>query len=302
MINSVKSMLSAFRRSGGAVSRRGLNFIGLNLSLCAAFVLVCIEYSVPVPEKLNYTYLIIRGLTLLAHLVMFSLVIFISLKRYIKYSVVSGLFLYQIATLIALLLVFRSFEHIVFFVIRDLAYLIGGVFIAAGSTAWVVLTYKMSVQDALTKTHNRRFFEAAIEHYLKGRQEEPKSSFLMSLDLDDFKKINDDFGHAKGDEVLKIVADVLRTNARSGDIICRSGGEEFEVLLLNCDLDDAKGIADRILENLISRTPSKLPRLTASIGLTQIFLEDSADTCRKRADDAMYQAKRRGKAQVIFQD
>jgi diguanylate cyclase (GGDEF)-like protein len=302
MISSIKTMFSAFRRSGGAVNRKGLNFIGLNLSISAAFILVCIEYSHSVSGDWDYIHLVLRSLTIVTHIAMFSLVIFISLKRHIKYSVVSGLFLYQIGTLVSLMNVFRVFDHNTFFVIRDLAYFSGGVFIAAGSTAWVVLTYKMSVQDALTKTHNRRFFEAAIEHYLKGRQEQTKSSFLMSLDLDDFKKVNDDFGHAKGDEVLKIVAEVLKNNARVGDIVCRSGGEEFEVLLLNCELDDAKGIAKRVLNNLIERTPDNLPKLTASIGLTQIFLEDSADSARKRADDAMYKAKRGGKAQVIYQD
>ena len=302
MISSIKTMFSAFRRSGGAVNRKGLNFIGLNLSISAAFILVCIEYSHSVSGDWDYIHLVLRSLTIVTHIAMFSLVIFISLKRHIKYSVVSGLFLYQIGTLVSLMNVFRVFDHNTFFVIRDLAYFSGGVFIAAGSTAWVVLTYKMSVQDALAKTHNRRFFEAAIEHYLKGRQEQTKSSFLMSLDLDDFKKVNDDFGHAKGDEVLKIVAEVLKNNARVGDIVCRSGGEEFEVLLLNCELDDAKGIAKRVLNNLIERTPDNLPKLTASIGLTQIFLEDSADSARKRADDAMYKAKRGGKAQVIYQD
>jgi diguanylate cyclase (GGDEF)-like protein len=295
-------MFSAFRRSGGAVNRKGLNFIGLNLAISAAFVLTFLECSRPYLGELNYTYLMLRLLTITAHLVMFSLVIFISLKRHIKYSVVLGLFLYQIATIVSLLSVFRELEHDTFIIVRDLAYFFGGILIAAGSTAWVVLTYKMSVQDALTRTHNRRFFEAAIEHYLRGQQSEVKSSFLMSLDLDDFKRINDDFGHAKGDEVLKIVADVLTKNAREGDIVCRSGGEEFEVLLLNCELQNAKGIAQRVLDNLIARTPENMPRLTASIGLTQIFLEDSADSARKRADDAMYQAKRGGKAQVIYKD
>jgi diguanylate cyclase (GGDEF)-like protein len=295
-------MFSAFRRSGGAVSRRGLNFIGLNLALNVVFIMAFFEHSRPIQGDINYIYLALRALTISAHLVMFSLVIFISLKRHIKYSVVSGLFLYQIATLVSLLSVFREIEHDNFIIIRDVAYFIGGLFIAAGSTAWVVLTYKMSVQDALTKTHNRRFFEATIEHYLRVQNSDIKSSFLMSLDLDDFKKINDKFGHAKGDEVLKIVADVLKTNARSNDIVCRSGGEEFEVLLLSCELEDAKGIAQRVLESLETRTPKNLPLLTASIGLTQVITEDSADSARKRADDAMYQAKKGGKAQVIYKN
>lgn len=302
MINSLKSIFSAFRRSGGSVHPKGLSFIGLNLLLCALLAYAYVQYSHPVPADINYIYLAVRSLTIIAHLVMFSLIIFISLKRYIKYSVILGIFLYQLATVISLMGVFREADYSSFIIIRDLAYFAGGIFIAAGTTTWVVLTYKMSVQDALTKTHNRRFFEAAIEHYLRGQQSEIKSSFLMSLDLDDFKKVNDEFGHARGDDVLKIVAEVLKNNARAGDIVCRSGGEEFEVLLLNCELHNAKKIAQRVIDNLISKTPANMPRLTASVGLTQIFLEDSVDSARKRADDAMYQAKRNGKAQVIYKD
>ncbi|TDF36472.1 GGDEF domain-containing protein [Alteromonadaceae bacterium M269] len=302
MIKSLKSIFVAFRRSGGVVNRKGLNFIGLNLVISVAFVVFCWKYGSQELETPNYLSVTLRFLVLSTYFAMFSLIVFILLKRHIKYSVITGLFLNQLGALISLLDLFWIFKSDSLLLLRDFMYLSGGIFIAMGSTLWVVFTYKMSIQDALTKAHNRRFFEVAIEHHLKGHQNSAKGSFLLSLDIDDFKRVNDDFGHSAGDKVLKIVTKVLRTSARSNDIICRSGGEEFEVLLLNCDLSNAKAIAQRVLDNLSRNTPQNMPCLTASIGLTEIRCGDSADSARKRADDAMYQAKRTGKAKFVYQD
>jgi diguanylate cyclase (GGDEF)-like protein len=118
------------------------------------------------------------------------------------------------------------------------------------------------------------------------------------LDLDNFKHINDAYGHTMGDKVLQIVGNVLKQSARQGDIVCRSGGEEFEILLANANVEEASEVARRILTNLAHNTPDGIPTITASIGVTDIRQSDYNDSLRQRADEAMYQAKKQGKARI----
>lgn len=228
---------------------------------------------------------------------MYLLVSLIHLKRHIKLTVLFGLLLLQQARYL------DGLEQVLLFsgdwldLTEDLLFLFGAIVLAVGMTLWVILTYRLSTLDKLTRVHNRRYFEGALQRYLLSRRQE--ACCLLVMDLDDFKSINDNYGHASGDRVLKILGEVLRQNARREDVICRSGGEEFEMLLVGVSLATAQQIAQRIMHCIKDATPDDLPILTASMGLTSVLPEDDVDQLRSRADKAMYMAKEQGKARIV---
>jgi len=122
------------------------------------------------------------------------------------------------------------------------------------------------------------------------------------LDLDNFKQINDKFGHPAGDLVLKEVSNLLRTYLRANTIIGRLGGEEFGIILPNVTLENGKNVAERIrnvIENHEIKYDGKVIRISASLGVTQVKEGDTIDTLYRRVDEALYQAKRDGKNKVI---
>jgi diguanylate cyclase (GGDEF)-like protein/PAS domain S-box-containing protein len=157
----------------------------------------------------------------------------------------------------------------------------------------------LAMTDALTGLPNRRAFEsrAAIEFSVSIRKRRPLS--LLVMDIDDFKRRNDTYGHAAGDEALKMLGSVLKGCVRTGDIAARVGGEEFAFLLPETDEEGATHLAARIQEmlRLADHGPAEL---TVSMGVSTID-KTTPDWYRllSRADDAMYEAKRMGKNRVI---
>ena len=119
------------------------------------------------------------------------------------------------------------------------------------------------------------------------------------LDLDDFKSINDRFGHQSGDEVLVEVARRLGAAVRHTDAVARWGGEEFVILLRNCPLDDAVGRAEAIRRQISDTTFSGVGTVTASIGAAQLTGQEDVASLLSRADSALYQAKRSGRNMVV---
>ena len=123
------------------------------------------------------------------------------------------------------------------------------------------------------------------------------------MDLDDFKHINDTFGHSVGDTVLKAFANILDTHTRQGDLCARWGGEEFVLAALNTNLEQANIIANKIRISL--EESSKINHLlsksiTVTIGITKYKKDESLDSFISRADNAMYLAKSKGKNQVLI--
>lgn len=118
------------------------------------------------------------------------------------------------------------------------------------------------------------------------------------LDIDNFKKINDTYGHQSGDLALKEISLILRSYLRANTIIGRLGGEEFGIILPNVPLEDAIKIAERIrsvIENREIKYEDKIIRITASFGITEVKEGDTFDTLYKRVDEALYKAKKDGK-------
>lgn len=158
---------------------------------------------------------------------------------------------------------------------------------------------KQAVTDGLTELFNRRFYEDALsrEATRSLRLNQPFS--LISLDLDDLKKINDAFGHTAGDNAIKSVASAILKNARSVDIASRIGGEEFSIILPGIDSRGAKIAAERLLSTIEKVEVEDVGRVTASIGVAT-FIEQTLDVDKlaEMADRAMYNAKKKGKDRV----
>lgn len=155
----------------------------------------------------------------------------------------------------------------------------------------------LATVDSLTGAYNRRHLELSISRpvELKKRYGTPMS--MLIIDVDHFKQINDRFGHAAGDTVLKDIASRLRTSLRTIDLLFRVGGEEFLALLPESDLSAAKVVAEK-LRLAIAAQPFDGLQVTVSIGAGELEAGEEGQDLIKRCDDALYQAKSLGRNQV----
>ena len=150
--------------------------------------------------------------------------------------------------------------------------------------------------DPLTRARTRQELYARFDATIPRR-------VVAMIDADHFKRINDTHGHLVGDEVLRRIADLIRAQTREDDTLCRFGGEEFVLLLIDTDPEEARQVCQRIRESL-SRAPIQTSAgpvpVTVSIGLTPVGPFETIDTVIARADEALYQAKHRGRNRVEF--
>ena len=154
--------------------------------------------------------------------------------------------------------------------------------------------------DGLTKVFNRR----ALDRYLtkitqKGQLKH--ELHLLILDIDDFKSINDEYGHVVGDKVLIFIANLLRNTLRDGDKVFRYGGEEFVIILNRITETKCLEIAQRILKTISTNTllyKGKSVNVTISIGATKYAEDDTPESLVARADKALYNSKAQGKNQL----
>lgn len=171
---------------------------------------------------------------------------------------------------------------------------------------------KQVFYDELTQVLNRRGFEKeaklvfeniSFHREKRERRADYHDLSIIFLDIDDFKKVNDIFGHQIGDEVLQEVAKVLLRTVRSNDIVARWGGEEFVVGLVGADLKVADKIAERIrvdIQNMeVAFTGNVKVPTTVSIGVVGFSNDNNLDDLIERADQAMYKGKQAGKNRVV---
>ncbi|WP_420478299.1 PleD family two-component system response regulator [Brevundimonas sp. FT23028] len=164
---------------------------------------------------------------------------------------------------------------------------------------------EMAVTDALTGLHNRRYMAGQLQALMgrAGQGGDPVAALV--LDIDHFKAVNDGFGHDAGDEVLREFAVRLATNVRAIDLPCRLGGEEFVVVMPGASLEDAAKVADRIRRDVASQPfpimgGTESLTITVSVGVAcSTGADDTPDALLKRADEGVYEAKSRGRNQVI---
>ena len=158
---------------------------------------------------------------------------------------------------------------------------------------------QLVIQDPLTNVLNARAFADRLSEELDRNRRYPRPLALLYMDLDNFRIINDSHGHQTGDAVLRLVADAMRSSVRHSDIVGRLGGDEFAVLMPETDAQLADAAAKRLvagLRNVFQGTPN----VTASIGVVSCTSTDaSTDDVLRRADQAMYDAKKMGKDRVV---
>ncbi len=155
---------------------------------------------------------------------------------------------------------------------------------------------EVSFTDEVTRLYNRRFFSFRLEEEVARHRRFGHPLSLVLIDLDAFKTINDELGHLAGDETLRGVAEVLLKNSRGIDVICRYGGDEFVVLLVETPRGGAIAYAERIREILSGTSFSHGRQVAASLGIAAIPDDvATADELVRVADEGLYAAKRAGK-------
>lgn len=158
--------------------------------------------------------------------------------------------------------------------------------------------------DFLTGLSNRRSFERSISDFLRDLKEKDYPFSLILVDIDNFKNINDTYGHPAGDVVLRELASIFKIFLRANTIIGRIGGEEFGIILPGVDLENASKVAERlrrIVQNRKITFSNKVINITASFGVTQAKKEDDVFSIYERADRALYKSKNNGKNRIEFE-
>lgn len=157
----------------------------------------------------------------------------------------------------------------------------------------------LSNTDPLTGLFNRRYLDTIIHREVQNTERYDTTFSIILLDLDNFKMINDAFGHIKGDSVLRKIADILMDNSRQNDIIGRWGGEEFLLICPQTNLENTKILAQKLCDIIASTTFEIDRKVTGSFGVTEYDKESSYDACFKSVDEALYTAKVKGKNRVV---
>ena len=158
----------------------------------------------------------------------------------------------------------------------------------------------MSITDRLTGIFNRGRFEYVLGLWIRNMRHDPFC--LLLFDIDDFKKVNDRFGHNAGDQVLLGTASVVTANIRDDDIFARWGGEEFVVLFGGTPIERATELAERLRIAIGNNYCGDAGSVTVSIGVAQYRRTEPILDFINRADAMMYEAKKAGKNRVISED
>jgi diguanylate cyclase (GGDEF)-like protein len=159
---------------------------------------------------------------------------------------------------------------------------------------------KLSLHDTLTGLSNRRFLRENEKHLIAAAKRSGKQIAVLAVDLDDFKAVNDRFGHAAGDEVLAVSAQRMKQQIRESDVVARFGGDEFVIVLGQVDdVEDARDVAGRVVESLCQPIPlagGETARIGASVGIAICSAgSETLNDLLRQADAALYAAKRGGK-------
>jgi two-component system cell cycle response regulator len=168
----------------------------------------------------------------------------------------------------------------------------------------VQMTIEMAVTDGLTGLHNRRYLERHLRTLVQQAVAREKPLSVLLLDVDHFKLINDGFGHAVGDDVLREFSRRIRKAIRGIDLACRMGGEEFVVAMPDTDAALAVLVGERLRQKIageafrVAQTDENVD-VTVSIGISSLSgTDDTPESLMKRADRALYEAKRAGRNRV----
>jgi diguanylate cyclase (GGDEF)-like protein len=160
--------------------------------------------------------------------------------------------------------------------------------------------FEQARHDALTGLANRRVFEERVDQLIESSRRYRHPVTMASMDLDNFKQLNDSYGHAHGDAALRKVADTISKMVRNSDLLVRMGGDEFVLVMQDTDLESARILAERLRKAIskLNLQTGENSRLGISIGLAQWQTGMSKDDWLQQADEVLYQAKAEGRSRV----
>lgn len=178
--------------------------------------------------------------------------------------------------------------------------------VAIGFLASVLIEYQqhlshLATEDPLTRLLNRRGLESALHISLAHASRQELTTSAIMVDIDHFKRVNDNFGHDVGDNVIRQIAQLLQRMSRASDVVARTGGEEYLLILPDTALDAARILAERIREAIAERpmlVDNQPISVTVSLGVASVVGDGDLDTLSREADRAMYLAKRGGRNRV----
>lgn len=167
--------------------------------------------------------------------------------------------------------------------------------------------YELSTRDEKTGLYNFRFFKSVLElemqRYLRDKINKKEQDFtILIIDLDNFKKINTDYGHMTGDKILYELADHLQKTIRKSDTLARFGGEEFVLLMPETPTKKAMRVSERIRNGMWNNHDLKKYKVTFSGGIAKFNGKENVNSIMKRADKALYKAKDKGKNRTELAD
>ena len=157
---------------------------------------------------------------------------------------------------------------------------------------------EMAERDPLTNAHNRRHLYEILEAEIERARRYGTALSVVMFDIDHFKKVNDTYGHLAGDRVLVKIADVVREELRSVDLLARYGGEEFMIVTPDIGRPQAVTLAERLRTLIAAAKFDAVPQVTCSFGVYQ-FDNDNMDSFIRHVDDLLYQAKEKGRNCVV---
>ena len=195
-----------------------------------------------------------------------------------------------------------SLGQVIAFGVHSCAY----VLVAVGFLASVLIEYQqhlshLATEDPLTRLLNRRGLEDALRISIAHASRHDLPTAAIVIDIDHFKQVNDSFGHETGDQVIRLVAGMIERMCRNSDVVARTGGEEFLVILPDTDQPSARVLAERICSAIGERPllvdQQRIP-ITVSLGVAATLGDVNLDELTQEADQAMYLAKRSGRNRV----
>lgn len=166
---------------------------------------------------------------------------------------------------------------------------------------WLIVNsiINKSELDQLTNIYNREKISREMKRKIMGAKRYRTELGLIMFDIDNFKEVNDNFGHDTGDKVLIKITDIVGMTIRTTDIFARWGGDEFMILVPNTDLDSTIKLAERLRRKIAQYEFEDVGRVTCSFGVTELKQDNNFNIFTKRVDNALYKAKEKGRNQVV---
>ncbi len=278
-----------------------ITFIAGNLAISIS-LLVVIVVTGEVSVEVDITDLLFEGASAIVAFAIFAAASMVVASAASMPMLLLGLFLFQIGRLLDVVDEIILIQMSLWSVAGDALTLAGEMILAGVAFYFVRVSNRIANLDGMTKLFNRSYHVHRLEEMLHQSARNGSHAAVVAIDLDRFKDINDEHGHAYGDVVLQHTAKLLNQFSRKDTIVSRTGGEEFEVAVADTNSEDAINLAESIRATLESNPPAKLEKLTASIGVALSRDDDTFKTLRKRADEGSYVAKQSGRNQVRMID